>query len=39
MCMHINLAVNYHTDGLRIDLHGLTETGIFTIIQVAQLEM
>lgn len=37
--MHINLSVNYHTDGFRINLHGLTEIGIFTIMQVAQLEM
>jgi predicted flap endonuclease-1-like 5' DNA nuclease len=36
--MHIHLAVNFHTVGLRIDFHRLTETGIFTVTQVAQLE-
>lgn len=37
--MQKDWTVKYHTDGLRIDLHGLTETSIFTIIQIAQLEM
>lgn len=36
--MDVNLAVNSHTVGLRIDLPGLTERGIFSVTQVARLD-